>query len=191
MVNRSLSVPVLRTERLMLREWRDSDRIPFAELNADPDVMQFMPKRLNQDESDALAQRIKDHFLQNGFGWWAVEVVGGESFIGFVGLSIPRFSASFTPCVEVGWRLARHAWGNGYATEAARSAVRFGFEELHLNEIVSFTVPHNVRSRRVMERLGMTHNPAEDFEHPLLPDGDPLRRHVLYRLAQPAKADKS
>jgi len=188
MVNRALSAPILRTERLMLREWRDSDRIPFAELNADPDVMQFMPTRLNQDESDALAQRIKDHFTQNGFGWWAVEVIGGESFIGFVGLSIPRFSA---PCVEVGWRLARHAWGNGYATEAARRAMRFGFEELRLNEIVSFTVPHNVRSRRVMERLGMTHDPAEDFDHPLLPDGDPLRRHVLYRQAQPVKADKS
>lgn len=187
----SALTPVLRTERLILREWRDSDKIPFAELNANSEVMQFMPKHLSRDESDALVQRIEDHFAQNGFGLWAVEILGGGPFIGFVGLSIPRFRTSFTPCVEIGWRLARHAWGNGYATEAAHRALRFGFAELELSEIVSFTVPHNLRSRRVMERLGMRHNPAEDFDHPLLAETDPLRRHVLYRLAKPEKSDKS
>ena len=180
-----MRVTELQTERLLLREWRDSDREPFAALNADPEVMRFMPKQLSREESDAMVQRIQNHFEQNGFGLWAVEVHHGESFIGFVGLSVPRFEAHFTPCVEVGWRLNRAAWGHGYATEAAQRAIRFGFDELNLGEIVSFTVPDNVRSRRVMERLGMSHDPAENFDHPLLPEGDPLRRHVLYRLARP------
>ena len=181
-----MPVVELHTERLILREWRDSDQEPFAELNADPEVMRYMPKRLSREESDEFAQRIQDHFERHGFGWWAVEVRGGESFIGFVGLGFTRYETAFTPCVEVGWRLSRSAWGHGYATEAARRAIRFGFDELGLAEIVSFTVPDNVRSRHVMERLGMNRNPAEDFDHPLLPEGNPLRRHVLYRLARPA-----
>ena len=175
----------LRTERLVLREWRDEDLEPFAALNADSEVMQFMPKLLSRDECATRIQNIRDHFRDHGFGLWAVEVRDVTPFIGFVGLSVPRFEMPFTPCVEIGWRLAREAWGQGFATEAARAAVAFGFHEMGLPEIVSFTVPENVRSRRVMERLGMTHDPAGDFEHPLLAEGHPLRKHVLYRLSRP------
>ena len=176
----------LRTERLRLRRWLPSDRAPFAEMNAYPRVMEFMPAPLSRAESDALAARIEAHFEQRGFGLWAVEIAGGAPFAGFIGLSVPRFTATFTPCVEVGWRLAAVHWGRGYATEGAQAALRFGFEALGLAEIVSFTVPQNVRSRRVMERLGLTHDPADDFNHPLLPTGHPLCRHVLYRIARPA-----
>ncbi len=180
-----MPVVELHTERLILREWRDTDQEPFTKLNADPEVMRYMPKLLSREESDEFAQRIQDHFDRHVFGLWAIEVRDRESFIGFVGLSVPRFETVFTPCVEVGWRLSRNAWGHGYATEAARRAIRFGFDELGLAEIVSFTVPDNVRSRHVMEQLGMSRNPAEDFDHPVLPEGHPLRRHVLYRLARP------
>jgi ribosomal-protein-alanine N-acetyltransferase len=174
--------PELRTERLRLRRWRPADRGAFALLNSDPAVMEFFPSTLSRLESDALVDRIETAFDQNGFGLWAVEVVDLAGFIGFVGLSRPAFAAHFTPAVEVGWRLDRPYWGHGYATEAARAAVRFGFETVGLPEIVSFTVPSNVRSRRVMERLGMTHNPADDFDHPNLAAGHRLRRQVLYRL---------
>ena len=177
----------IKTGRLLLRRWRPSDRAPFAALNADPRVMEFMPKRLTRTESDQLIGRIEAHFLERGFGLWAVEILGEAPFAGFVGLSVPRFHAPFTPCVEVGWRLAADQWGKGYASEGAQAAVRFGFDELGLKEIVSFTVPANARSIRVMERLGMTHDPADDFDHPLLPPGHPLRRHVLYRLAPPRR----
>jgi RimJ/RimL family protein N-acetyltransferase len=172
----------IRTERLLLRDWRDSDRLPFAALNADPDVMESLPRLLSQDESDAMVQRILNHRDQHGFSLWAVEVPGIEPFIGFTGLTVPKFDAPFMPCVEIGWRLARHAWGQGYATEAALAALKFGFEDLGLASIVSFTVPLNRRSWRVMERIGMTRSPTEDFDHPLLPIGHPLSRHVLYRL---------
>lgn len=177
----------LHTDRLILREWRDDDLPLFAALNADPDVMQYMPKLLSREESDERVRKIREHFNRQGFGLWAVEVFGAEPFVGFVGLSVPSFEQPFTPCVEVGWRLARAAWGKGYAIEAARAAVQFGFDRIGLTEIVSFTVPDNLRSRRVMERLGMTHDPNGDFEHPLLPEGHPLRRHVLYRLPAPRK----
>jgi RimJ/RimL family protein N-acetyltransferase len=176
----------LRTGRLLLREWRDSDLASFAALNADPTVMEYMPALLSREESDAVATRIRDHFARHGFGLWALEVPGVTDFAGFVGLSIPAFQAHFTPCVEIGWRLARAHWGHGYATEAAREALRFGFERLGLEEIVSFTVPANLRSRQVMERLGMHRTPAEDFDHPRLPEPHPLRRHVLYRLSRSA-----
>lgn len=179
-------VPELRTERLILRKWRDEDLDPFAVLNSDPEVMQFMPKLLSRNECAARIQGIRDHFREHGFGLWAVEVRGVIPFVGFVGLSIPRFEAPFAPCVEIGWRLAREAWGQGFATEAARAAVTFGFHEVGLPEILSYTVPDNVRSRRVMERIGMTHDPAGDFDHPLLAEGHPLRKHVLYRLPRPA-----
>lgn len=171
-----------RTPRLLLRTWRDSDREPFALLNADPEVMQFFPGVLDRPASDALADRIAAHFAAHGFGPWAVEVPGGEPFIGFVGLAKVGFSAHFTPAVELLWRLSRSAWGHGYATEAAREACRIGFDELQLPELVSFTTTGNARSRAVMERLGMTRDAREDFEHPGLPEGHPLRRHVLYRL---------
>jgi len=178
----------LRTNRLCLRRWCATDRQPFAALNADPRVMEYFPALLPREQSDALAARIEGHFERHGFGLWAVEIVDIAPFAGFIGLSVPRFEAQFTPCVEIGWRLAAGYWGCGYATEGARAVLAFGFEQLRLAEIVSFTVTHNLRSRRVMERLGMTRNPADDFDHPALPEGHPLRRHVLYRIARPEVA---
>jgi RimJ/RimL family protein N-acetyltransferase len=177
--------PTLRTPRLCLRPWRDADLAPFAAINADPRVMEFFPRPLDRAESDAMAARIRDDIAACGFGYWAVEVPGVSDFIGFVGLSVPRFEAHFTPCVEIGWRLAAEQWGRGYATEAARVALAFGFGELALDEIVSFTVPANLRSQAVMERIGMTRSPADDFDHPALPAGHPLRRHVFYRAGRP------
>jgi RimJ/RimL family protein N-acetyltransferase len=174
----------LRTERLRLRRWRAADRDPFAALNADPRVMEFFPAVLSRPESDALATNIEAHFERHGFGLWAVEVVGLAPFAGFVGLSIPHFEAHFTPCVEIGWRLAVEHWHRGYATEGARAALAFGFDDLQLGEIVSFTVPENLRSRRVMERIGLVRDPTGDFDHPALPEGHPLRRHVLYRISR-------
>jgi len=175
----------LTTARLTLRRWRPSDREPFARMNADPEVMRYMVRPLTNEESDAFIDRAERHFDDHGFGLWAVEVSTQGSFIGYVGLSIPRFEAHFMPAVEVGWRLDRPHWGNGYATEAARAAMTDGFERIGLKEIVSFTVPVNLRSIAVMERLGMTRNPVDDFDNPNVPRGHPYRRHVLYRLAAP------
>ena len=174
--------PELATERLRLRAWRESDRAPFAALNADPEVMEHFPAVLTRGQSDALVDRIQAHFARHGYGLWALEAPGVAEFLGFVGLSIPGFEAAFTPCVEVGWRLAREHWGRGYASEAAAEVLRFGFRTLALDEIVSFTVPANARSRRVMERIGMERDLAADFDHPALPAGDSRRRHVLYRV---------
>jgi RimJ/RimL family protein N-acetyltransferase len=172
----------LRTDRLYLRRWKADDRPTFARLNADPRVTEFLGQPLSPEESDARVNRIEAHFAEHGFGLWAVEIPGVTPFAGFIGLAIPRFEAAFTPCVEIGWRLDADHWKHGYATEGARAALAFGFDALQLGEIVSFTVPANIRSRRVMEKLGMTHSPDEDFDHPLLTEGHPLRRHVLYRL---------
>jgi RimJ/RimL family protein N-acetyltransferase len=172
----------MNTARLKLRLWTEEDLAPFAAMNADPVVMEYFPSVLTREESDAVAMRIRAHFDERGYGLWAVEVEGGSPFVGFVGLMAPSFQAHFTPCVEVGWRLDRAHWGHGYATEAAREALRFGFLEVGLTEIVSMTTPANVRSRRVMERLGMTRDPQDDFDHPRVPPESPLRRHVLYRL---------
>jgi RimJ/RimL family protein N-acetyltransferase len=147
--------------------------------------MEYFPALLPREQSDALAARIEGHFEQHRFGLWAVEIVDIAPFAGFIGLSVPGFEAHFTPCVEIGWRLAAGYWGCGYATEGARAVLAFGFEQLRLAEIVSFTAPHNLRSRRVMERLGMTRNPLDDFDHPALPEDHPLRRQVLYRLVRP------
>jgi RimJ/RimL family protein N-acetyltransferase len=174
--------PTLITERLILRPWREDDWAPFAALNADPQVMEHFPSCLDRAKSDEVAARISSRLVERGFGFWAAELPGVCPFIGMIGLSRPPFEAHFTPCVEIGWRLARQYWGHGYATEAARASLRFGFEQLGLDEIVSFTVPANWRSRRVMERLGMTRSPADDFEHPDVPVGHPIRPHVLYRL---------
>src|SRR5262245_17828683 len=176
--------PILTTPRLRLRPWREDDHEPFAALNADANVMEFLARCLTRAESDAFARRIHEHFARHGFGLWAVEVRGVHDFIGFVGLSVPTFQASFMPCVEVGWRLAREHWGQGYATEGARAALAFGFRELALDQIVSFPVPRNWRSRRVMEQVGMTRQASDDFEHPVFPAGHRLRAHVLYRLAR-------
>src|SRR5262249_53002688 len=155
-------------------------------MNADPRVMEHFPAPLSRAESDAAVARIERHFDDHGFGLWAVEVTGIVPFAGFVGLSVPNFTAPFMPCVEVGWRFAADCLGRGYGTEGARAAAAFGFEALGLDEIVSFTTSGNTRSIRVMERLGMTHDPIDDFDHPGLPADHPLRRHVLYRLRRPA-----
>ena len=176
----------IATSRLRLRPWHNGDLPAFAALNADPRVMEHFPERLDRPASDALAARIRAHFAAHGFGFWAVEVPGGASFIGFVGLAVPGFQAPFTPCVEIGWRLAAAHWGRGYATEAAAAALAYGFARRGLEEIVSFTATTNLRSQRVMTRLGMTRSPADDFEHPSLPAGHPLRPHVLYRLPRAA-----
>jgi RimJ/RimL family protein N-acetyltransferase len=175
-------VPVLDTERLVLRGWRDADREPFAALNSDPAVMEHFPGTLDPAESDALVDRILERWAADGLGLWAIERREDGAFLGFAGLAAPTFEAPFTPAMEIGWRLARSAWGRGYATEAARAVLDYAFDVLGFEEIVSFTVPANARSRRVMERLGMTHDQADDFDHPRFPPGHPIRRHVLYRL---------
>jgi RimJ/RimL family protein N-acetyltransferase len=155
-------------------------------MDADPRVMEYFPAQLTCAESDALIDRIEAHFSKRGWGAWAAELRATGEFIGFIGLSVPTFEAHFTPCVEIGWRLAAAHWGKGLATEGARAALDFGFNELQLPEVVSFTTAANLRSRRVMEKLGMTRNPADDFDHPGLTEGHPLRRHVLYRKASTA-----
>jgi RimJ/RimL family protein N-acetyltransferase len=175
-------VTTLRTERLVLRHWRPDDREPFAALNADPEVRRHFPSTLDRAASDAEAGRHAAALDERGWGLWAVEVVGGQPFVGFVGLAPAAFDAPFTPAVEIGWRLARGAWGRGYATEGARAVVAHAFGDLGLDELVSFTAVANVRSRHVMEKLGMTRDPAEDFDHPNVAPGHPVRRHVLYRL---------
>ena len=173
---------MLETDRLRLRTWQQGDREPFARLNADPRVMEFFPRCLSREESDAMVDRIEEHFGSKGFGLYAAQLRCDKRFIGYVGLHTPSFEAHFTPCIEIGWRLASHAWGQGFATEGAHAVVRYAFQELGLKEIVSFTVPANQRSIRVMQKIGMTRDAGDDFEHPNLPRGHPLRRHVLYRL---------
>jgi|SRR5580658_8780031 RimJ/RimL family protein N-acetyltransferase len=176
----------ITTERLNLRRWREDDREPFQALNADPRVMEHFPDLLSAAESDALFERIHGHFDRHGFGPWAAELRESHTFLGFIGLSVPPFDAPFMPAVEVGWRLRSDYWNRGLATEGARAAMRYGFETLNLAGLVSFTVPANMRSRRVMEKLGMTHDQRDDFDHPLLPAGHPLRTHVLYRIDRDA-----
>lgn len=171
------------TDRLLLRPWREADLPAFAALNADPEVRRFFPGLLSRAASDAQAARIQAALRRNGFGFWAAEVPGVAACIGFIGLSPVPFEASFSPAVEIGWRLARAHWGRGYATEGARAALAFGFETLALAQIVSFTATANRPSRRVMERIGMRRDAGSDFDHPMVAPGDPLRRHVLYRLA--------
>ena len=172
----------LSSERISLRQWRDEDRDAFAAMNSDARVMEFFRSRLTRAQSDAMVDHIQEHFSKRGFGLWAIEVPDVAPFIGFAGLAVPGFSAHFTPCVEVGWRLAFEHWGHGYATEAARLALGYAFGTAALSEVVSFTSATNHRSRAVMERLGMRRDPAEDFDYPAFPEGHPLRRHVLYRL---------
>jgi RimJ/RimL family protein N-acetyltransferase len=176
---------LLKTERLILREWTSADRAPFARMNADPRVMEFLTGTITREESDRLVtERVEAHFREHGFGLCAAELAENHEFIGFIGLAVPAFEASFTPCVEIGWRLAAEYWGRGLATEGAREILRYAFEERGLAELVSFAAEGNVRSRRVMEKIGMSRDPAEDFDHPKLAAGDLMRRHVLYRLTR-------
>lgn len=179
--------PVFLTgRRVQLRQWTEADDAPFAALNADPVAMEFFPSLLTREQSDAMAKRIADSITARGWGLWAADLLPADQtaprFMGFVGLSRPLADLPFKPCVEIGWRLARPFWGRGLASEAARLALRVGFEVLALDEIVSFTTLHNVRSRAVMERLGMQESPVEQFDNPSVPVGNPTRPHCLYRL---------
>jgi RimJ/RimL family protein N-acetyltransferase len=173
---------MIETPRLSLRRWTAADREPFARINSDARVMEYMPCCLSREESDFLADRIERNFTMRAFGLFAVELREDGSFIGYVGLAEPEFKAHFTPCIEIGWRLSADYWGRGLATEAARAVVSHAFETLGLDSLVSFTVPANIESRRVMEKIGMSYSPSDDFDHPNLPEGHRLRRHVLYRL---------
>jgi RimJ/RimL family protein N-acetyltransferase len=174
--------PKIETARLRLRDWCDQDREPFHRINSDPRVMEYFPASLTREESDTLIDRIEAHQQQHGFTFFAAELRHTAQFIGFIGIVYTPFEAPFTPCVEIGWRLGAEFWGQGLATEGARAVLQFGFDELKLPEIVALTVPANRRSRRVMEKLGMTYDPADDFVHPRLPQGHRLRPHVLYRV---------
>jgi RimJ/RimL family protein N-acetyltransferase len=181
------SQPQLTTERLLLRPWRAEDREPFAAINADPAVMEHFPSTLTRGQSDALAERIDGELRREGYGLWAVEIPREASFIGFVGLQATDAELPFARTTEIGWRLGRSYWGRGLASAAARAALAYGFDELALEEVVAYTAAGNLRSRRVMERLGMRHDPAEDFLHPQLAAGHALAAHVLYRLETHAR----
>ena len=173
----------IHTERLVLRQWTDSDREPFAAMGADAEVMRYFPAKPSRQQSDASVDRFSAGIASRGWGLWAVEHDG--EFIGFTGLAVPAFDAPFLPGLEVGWRFARAAWGNGFATEAARAALEVAFDRLLVDEVLSFTTVENHPSRRVMARLGMVTSAEDDFEHPLIAAGSPVRSHVLYRLARP------
>lgn len=172
----------LETERLILREWKDSDLEPFAAMNADPKVMEYFPKLYNRDETAGMIERIMARYAESGICLWATEEKSSGNFIGFIGLARPTFDEHFTPCVEIGWRLAHSVWGKGYAPEGAREALRDGFERLDLDEIVAMTAFPNLRSMRVMEKINMHRDTKDDFMHPMLEDGHELKPHVLYRL---------
>ena len=172
----------LRTARLLLRQWRGSDREPFAALNADPAVMEHFPAPLEREQSDALVAREQERIDERGWGLWAVEVTSSGTFIGFVGLAEQDLGFEWTPAVEIGWRLANHAWGHGYATEAASAALAHGFEVVGLDEIVSFTATTNTPSQAVMRRIGLQLHPASPFDHPRIEPGHRLEEHVLYHL---------
>jgi RimJ/RimL family protein N-acetyltransferase len=178
-----MSAPAeLRSARLLLRDWRDADLEPFAKLNADPQVMRYFRAPLNRADSDAFAGRIRQRLHEDGWGLWAVEVVGEQPFIGFVGLARQTYGPQLTSAIEVGWRLAREVWGRGYAPEAARAVLEFAFGTLNLDQVVSITAARNTASRRVMTKLGLTHDPAQDYANPALDEGHNLRPTVVYRL---------
>jgi RimJ/RimL family protein N-acetyltransferase len=174
----------LKTDRLLLRQWTDADREPYAALNADPVVMEHFPAPMTREMSDAMVDKLAADLEERGFGLWALEVVETGQFIGFTGLSVPSFEAHFTPAVEIGWRLSKDAWGNGYASEAARASLAHAFGPVGLDEVVSFTATTNKPSQRVMQRIGMSHDEADDFDHPRVEPGHRLERHVLYRITR-------
>jgi RimJ/RimL family protein N-acetyltransferase len=176
------TVPTIETPRLRLRDWRDDDIEAWVAMNADPRVTEFFPRNYTRALSEATAVQIRQQLRRDGIGWWAVEVRGGPSFAGVIALQEVPFQAAFTPTNEIGWRFAAQHWGHGYATEGARAALGYAFNELEWPEVVAFTATLNLRSQRVMERLGMTRDPSEDFDHPKIEPGHPLRRHVLYRI---------
>ncbi|HEV8052764.1 MAG TPA: GNAT family N-acetyltransferase [Parachlamydiaceae bacterium] len=182
---------MMKTERLILRPWCDDDLEPFAKMNADPRVREYFPRVLTSKESDESVRWFSAHIQKSGWGFWAASLVDSGEFIGFIGLQNAQPLANFAPAVEIGWRLAQEHWGRGYATEGARAALKYGFDTLNLEEIVSYTALDNYRSRHVMEKIGMFHNPAEDFDYLKFPDGHPLRRHVIYRLAKSEWCSKS
>lgn len=175
---------VVETERLILRRWRPEDLEEFARLNADPRVMEFFPATMSRAETEMMIRTIEERIDQHGFGLWAAELKSSKGLIGFIGLNVPGYPLPFSPCVEIGWRLGCDHWSKGYAQEGARAALRVGLEQFGLNEIVSFTAVNNMRSRNVMEKIGMTRDLRGDFDHPKLVEGHPLRRHVLYRLSK-------
>ena len=179
-----MSAPELRTERLLLRRWRESDHAPFARLNGDPEVMQHFPATLDETQSNVMAELLDAGLAARDYGLWATEIVATGEFIGFVGLAAPTWEAVFTPCVEIGWRLDKPHWGNGYASEAANEVLWHGFTRVGLDEIVSFTTLANLPSFAVMQRIGMSRDPAEDFDHPRLEVGHPQRRHLLSRITR-------
>ena len=175
-------VPTIESARVILRAWRDDDLEAFVQMNADPHVTEFLGGPYSRERSESAAAQMRGELDRNGYGWWVMEIRDGPAFAGVIVLQRVPFDAPFTPAYEVGWRLPFETWGRGYATEGASAALRHAFGALHWPEVVAFTVPGNVRSRRVMERLDMTHDPADDFDHPKLAPGDPLRPHVLYRI---------
>ncbi len=173
---------MIEAERLRLRLWKEADREEFTRLNSNPHVMEFFPERLSRNESDRFLTRIRTSILERGYGFWATEIKADRRFIGFIGFNYATFQSSFTPCVEIGWRLKKEVWGRGYATEGAKACLKFGFSKLALNEIYAFTTPLNERSERVMVNVGM--EKIGEFQHPGLPEGHPLRLHVLYRITR-------
>lgn len=176
------AVPTIETPRLRLRDWRDGDVEAWIAMNADPRVTEFLGKTYSREQSESTARTMCEQLSRNGYGWWAVEIRDVDAFVGAIALQPVPFQAPFTPAYEVGWRFSAANWGRGYATEGARAALDFAFNELQWPEVVAFTASTNLRSQRVMERLGMTHDPCDDFDHPKIEPGHPLRRHVLYRI---------
>ena len=176
--------PRIQTARLVLRPWRDDDVEHWVAMSADPRVMEFFPSTSQRSEAESTAARIRERLEHDGYGWWVAEVKGEAPFAGVITLQDVPFEAHFTPALEVGWRFVYDQWGHGYATEGARAALDFAFGTLGSDEVVAMTAEVNVRSQRVMQRLGMTHDSADDFDHPRLPEGDRLRRHVLYRITR-------
>jgi len=186
-INQLTSMIILKTKHLIIRTWQEQDLDPMSVINQDPLVCEFLPKIGNRAETENLIRRFMLHYEKYGFTAYAVELNSNGTLIGFVGLLVASFEAHFTPAVEIGWRLGSQYWGKGYATEAAKSVVDFAFTTLKLKEIVSFTIENNMRSRQVMEKIGMHHNPDDDFDHPKLPKKSPLCKHVLYRIKTPMK----
>jgi RimJ/RimL family protein N-acetyltransferase len=182
---------ILETERLILRNWQESDVAPFVEMNQDLEVMKYFPDLLSAEETKNSVKRFKLHFREHGFGLFAVELKSEKKFIGFTGLAIPTFEAHFTPAVEIGWRLSSKYFDQGYATEAAKKVLEFAFEELKLKELVSFTAIVNKPSINVMKKIGMTHDAKDDFQHPKLDKNHPLSSHVLYRIKNVERSDRS